>query len=103
MFENMRGEKYGEALEPIPFSNSAVMRHVASLSDDIKKQRMTRRKCGPEFAFQIDESTDVAHLPQLCLSDTVSKKTSRKSSRSVCRFQTDVQAVSDCFTADDVS
>jgi hypothetical protein len=63
------------------------------MSEDVKKQLLTRIKFSPKFAFQIDESTDVAGLAQLYLSDTVSKKTSRKSSCSVYRFQIDVQGL----------
>jgi tetrahydromethanopterin S-methyltransferase subunit F len=93
MCEIMHGEKYGEALKTIPLSNNTVMRRIESVSEDIKEQLLTRFKCSPIFALQIDESTDVAGLAQLLLSDTVSKKTSRNSSCSVYRFQRDVQGV----------
>jgi hypothetical protein len=50
------------------------------MSEDIKEQLLIRIKCGPKSALQIDESTDIAGLGQLLvLSDTVSKKTCRKS------------------------
>jgi hypothetical protein len=35
------------------------------MSKDIKEQPLTRIKCSPKFALQIDESTDVAGLAQL--------------------------------------
>jgi hypothetical protein len=55
----MHGEKYGEALRTIRLSNYTVMRRK-----DIKEQLLTRIKCNPKSALQIDESTDIAGLAQ---------------------------------------
>jgi hypothetical protein len=52
-------------LKEIPLSNNTVMRRTELMSKDIKEQLLTRIKYGPKFALQIDESTDVAGLPQL--------------------------------------
>jgi hypothetical protein len=41
------------------------MRCITSTSEDIKEQLLTRIKCHPKSAFQINESTDVAELAQL--------------------------------------
>jgi hypothetical protein len=65
MCEIMHGEKYGEALKAIPICNNRVMRRIESMSEHIKEQLLTRIKCSPKFALQIDESTDVAGLAQL--------------------------------------
>jgi tetrahydromethanopterin S-methyltransferase subunit F len=65
MCEIMHGEKYGEALKTIPLSNNTVMRRIESMSEDIEEQLLTRIKSSPEFALQIDKSTDVAGLAQL--------------------------------------
>jgi hypothetical protein len=35
------------------------------MSEDIKEQLLTRIKCSPKSALQIDKSKDVAGLPQL--------------------------------------
>jgi hypothetical protein len=94
MCEIMHGEKYGEAVKTVPLTKNTVMRRMESMSKDIKEQLLTRIKCSPKFALQIDESTDDAGLAQLLyLSDTFSKKTSRKRSCSVYRFQRDVQGI----------
>jgi hypothetical protein len=66
MCEIMHGEKYGEALKTIPLSNNTVMRSIALMSEDIKEQLLTRIKCSPKFALQIDKSPDDG-LPQLLL------------------------------------
>jgi hypothetical protein len=112
MCEIMHDEKYGEALRTIPPSNDTVMRRIQSMSEDIKEHLLTRIKCSPKFALQIDKSTDVAGLAHLlefvryCF-----EKTSRKNTCSVCRFQRGVRAykddifkvVNDCYTAEDIS
>jgi hypothetical protein len=56
----MHGEKYGEAFKINPLSDNTVMRRTESMSEDIKEQLLTRIKCNPIFALQIDESVDVA-------------------------------------------
>jgi hypothetical protein len=58
----MHGENYGQALKAIPVTNNTVMRRIDSVSDDIKEQRI---KCSPNFALQMDESTDAAGLSYL--------------------------------------
>jgi hypothetical protein len=64
------------------------------MSENIKEQLLTRIKCSPKLALQIDESTDVAGVAQLFVFVRYcSEKTSKKSSCSVYRFQRDVQGV----------
>jgi hypothetical protein len=41
------------------------MQKIDLMWKDIKEQLLTQIKCSPEFSLQINESTDVAHLPQL--------------------------------------
>jgi hypothetical protein len=65
MCKIIHGGKYGEALKTIPLSNNTVMRRIESMSKDIKEQLLTRIKCSPKCALQIDESTYVAGLAQL--------------------------------------
>jgi hypothetical protein len=60
----MSGENNGEALKTIPLYYNAVMRRIESRSEDIKEQLLTRIKCSPKFALQIDESIYVAGLAQ---------------------------------------
>jgi hypothetical protein len=78
MCEIMHDQKYGEAFKLIPLSNNTLMRRTESMSEEIKKQLLTRIKCSPKFALQIDESTDVAGLAQLlvfvryCFEETTS-------------------------------
>jgi hypothetical protein len=61
----IRVEKYGEGLIIIRLFNNTVMRHIASASEDIKVQLLTKILYSQKFALQIDESTDVAGLAQL--------------------------------------
>jgi hypothetical protein len=61
----MHGEKYGDALKTILLSNNTVMRRIEPMSEDVKEQLLTRIKCSPKFALQIDELRDVAGLAQL--------------------------------------
>jgi hypothetical protein len=42
-----------------------VTQQIKSVSEDIKERLLTRIKCSPSFALQIDESIDVAGSPQL--------------------------------------
>jgi NifU-like protein involved in Fe-S cluster formation len=54
MCEIIDGENYDEVLKIIPLSNNTLMRCTESLSEDIKEQLLTRIKCSPIFALQID-------------------------------------------------
>jgi hypothetical protein len=63
--EVVNGEKYGEVLKTAPLSNKTVMRPTESVSEDIKEQLQTSIKRSPQFALQIDQSTDVAGLALL--------------------------------------
>jgi hypothetical protein len=108
--EIMDGEKYGEALKTIPFSNNTVILRIESMSEDIKEQLLTRIKCSPIFALQIYESTDVAGLAQLlelvryCFEEHIQKEFMfclPLSER--CTGSGIFKAVNDCFTAEDVS
>jgi hypothetical protein len=107
--EIMHGEKYGETLGTIPLSHNTVMRRIESMSEDIKEQLLTGLNAVQNLLFKSTNQQMLQdQLSYLYLSDTVSKKTSRKSSYSVYRFQRDVQsdifkALNDYFTAEDIS
>jgi hypothetical protein len=110
MCEIMHGEKYGEALETIPLSNNTVMRRIESMSKDIKEQLLTRIKCSPKFALQIDESTDAAGLDQLlvfvryCFEENIQEEFMFCLPLSERCIGSDIlKAVNDCFTAQDIS
>jgi hypothetical protein len=60
----MQGKNYNQALKEIPLSNNTVKRRTGSMSHNIKEHLLTRIKRRPKFAIQMDESTDVAGLPQ---------------------------------------
>jgi hypothetical protein len=50
----MHAEKYDESLKTILLSYNTVMRRIESMSEDIKEQLLTRIKCIPKFALEID-------------------------------------------------
>jgi hypothetical protein len=54
-----------QTFKPVPLSNNVVMRRIELMPEDIKEQTITRIKCNPKFAVQLDESTGVASLLQL--------------------------------------
>jgi hypothetical protein len=106
----MHGEKYGEALKTIPLSNNTVIQHTESMSEDIKEQLLTRIKCSPKFALQIDESTDVAGLTQLlvfvryCFEENIPEEILFCLPLSERCTGSDIfKAVNNCFTAEDIS
>jgi hypothetical protein len=109
MCEIMHGKKYGEALKTIPLSNT-VMRCIESMSKDIKQQLLTRIKCSPKFALQIDESTDVAGSAQLLVFVRHYFEENIQEEIMFCLLLSErctgsdiIKAVNDYFTAEDIS
>jgi hypothetical protein len=86
------------------------MRHIESMSEDIKEQLLTGIKWSPEPALQIDDTTDVAGLAQLlvfvryCFEENIQEDfmfclpLSEK-----CTGSDIFKAVNDCFAAEDIS
>jgi hypothetical protein len=79
------------------------------MSEDIKELLLTRIKCSPKSALQIDESTDVAGLAQLlvfvryCFEENIQEEFMfclPPSER--CTGSDIFKAVNDCFTAEDM-
>jgi hypothetical protein len=80
------------------------------MSEDIKEEQVTRIKCSPKYALQIDESTDVAGLSQLlvfvryCFEENIQEEfmfclllSERYTGSNIFK------AVNDYFTAEDIS
>ena len=61
----MIGEKESKKLNAISLSNSTVKRRITDMSDDVLEQILTHVKASPFYSIQLDESTDIAGLPQL--------------------------------------
>jgi hypothetical protein len=83
---------------------------MESISEDIKGQLLTRIKCSPEFAPQIDESTDVAGFAQLLVFVRYCFEENIQEEFVFClplleRFAVSdiLKAVNDYFTAEDIS
>ena len=64
---HMLRHKAPESLECLSLSNNTVQRRIADMSLDILTQVVNEIKTSPLglFTLQVDESTDVANLPQL--------------------------------------
>ncbi|XP_066941056.1 protein FAM200C-like [Macrobrachium rosenbergii] len=52
-------------LNQISLSDNTVKQRIDDMSQDIKSQVIEKIKLSPFFAIQLDETTDIAHLPQL--------------------------------------
>ncbi|XP_066983785.1 protein FAM200C-like [Macrobrachium rosenbergii] len=52
-------------LNQISLSDNTVKQRIDDMLQDIKSQVIEKIKLSPFFAIQLDETTDVAHLPQL--------------------------------------
>jgi hypothetical protein len=50
--KSARSENDSQAPELVPVSNDTVTRRILSVSEDIKKELLTRIKCGPGFALK---------------------------------------------------
>jgi hypothetical protein len=84
------------------------MQCTESVSQNIKEQLLTKIKCCPKFAFQIDESSDVGGLPQLLVFVRYIFKEDIQEELIFClplseRYtRCDIfKAVNDCLTAED--
>ena len=63
--EIMIGEKERKLLDSIPLSASTVKRRISDMSNDVLEQTVSQVNASPFYAIQLDESTDIAGLPQL--------------------------------------
>ncbi|XP_066963956.1 protein FAM200C-like [Macrobrachium rosenbergii] len=52
-------------LNQIILSDNTVKQHIDDMSSDIKSQVIEEIKLSPFFTIQLDETIDIAHLPQL--------------------------------------
>jgi hypothetical protein len=80
------------------------------MSEDIKEELQTRIKCSPKFAFQVDNSTDVAGLAVLllfvrhCFEEIAQEQFMFYPLLSETCTTSDIfKAVNDCFKMEDVS
>jgi hypothetical protein len=80
------------------------------VSEDIKEQLLTRIKCSPKFALQVDKSTDVAGLAQLlvfvryCFEENIQEEfIFHLPLPERCTGSDIIKAVNDYFTAEDIS
>ena len=61
----MIGEKESKKLNAVSLSNNTVKRRIVDMSDDVLEQILIQVKESPFYSIQLDESTDIAGLPQL--------------------------------------
>ena len=64
------GETCAKNIEQISLPDDTVKRRIVHLSLDVKQQVINKLKLSPFFAFQVDESTDLALCSQLLVFDT---------------------------------
>ena len=65
MVKLILGESAAKEIEQISLSDDTVKRRISHMSLDVKQQVIEEIKASPLFAFQVDESTDVALCSQL--------------------------------------
>ncbi|XP_066981062.1 protein FAM200C-like [Macrobrachium rosenbergii] len=58
-------QNYVSKLNQISLSDNTVKQRIDDMSQDIKSQVIEKIKLSPFFAIQLDETTDIAHPPQL--------------------------------------
>ena len=63
----MVGEKESKKLDSVSISATAVKRRIVDMSHDVLEQIVSQVNASPFYAIQLDESTDIAGLPQLSL------------------------------------
>uniref|UniRef100_UPI00358DE3FE protein FAM200C-like n=1 Tax=Myxine glutinosa TaxID=7769 RepID=UPI00358DE3FE len=68
-------------LNQISLSDNTVKQRIDDMSQDIKLQVTEKIRLSPFYAIQLDESTDVAQLPQLLVFARFISENQRKSSR----------------------
>ena len=61
----MIGEKECKKLDTVSLSNNTVKKRNANMSNDVIQQIVHQVKKSPLYSIQLDESTDIAGLPQL--------------------------------------
>ena len=59
------GEEESKKMKQISLSNDTIKNRIDEMSDNIKGQVVSKILSSPLFAFQLDESTDVANIAQL--------------------------------------
>ena len=60
MVKLILGESAAKKIEQISLSDDTVRRRISHISLNVKQQIIEEIKTSPLFAFQIDDSTDVA-------------------------------------------
>ena len=63
----MIGERESKILDSISLSATTVKRRILDMSHDVLEQIIGQVNTSPFYAIQLDESTDIAGLPQLSL------------------------------------
>uniref|UniRef100_A0A8C9RPX8 Zinc finger BED domain-containing protein 5-like n=1 Tax=Scleropages formosus TaxID=113540 RepID=A0A8C9RPX8_SCLFO len=61
----MFGESFAQQIGDIPLSNNTVSYHISDMANDIEEQLLANIMQSQYYAFQLDETTDVAGLTQL--------------------------------------
>ena len=62
----MIGEKECKKLDAVSFSNNTLKRRIADMSNDVLQQIVLIHQVKKSlYSIQLDESTDIAGLPQL--------------------------------------
>ena len=60
----MIGEKESKKLDAVSLSNNTVKRRMADMSNDVLQQIVHQVQKSPLHSIQLDDSTDIAGLPQ---------------------------------------
>ena len=63
----MIGERESKIFDSVSLSATTVKRRILDMSHDVLEQIIGQVNTSPFYAIQLDESTDIAGLPQLSL------------------------------------